>query len=477
MSEKIINKIIYTILIISIFLWIYRIFPYFSNNIPLGYDPWLYRLLFLDYWNNLPNISFSNLTDRTKLAYPPFLWFLWNILQIIWFKIENLLSFWLWFFSLITSILIYLNLKKYSRITAIIWVSIFLISIIQYQSFWWNYYKQIIWVIFMLSSFYLLEKQKYTLSIPVIIWLFTIHRPSWVYFLITYIIYKLLNYIFSKEKFNINDSKKEIYIILWTWIMSILIYIPVFQEQILWLIKPLFTTALTDWQSWTFFSKADFWKYNIFIILASIYWLYINIEKKKFDIITSWYIAWMIWVWFWLFFYNRFYIFFDIFIILMAAYSFWKIYKQNHKYFLHILLIFFISQSIYYYSYVNLHNQPLIDKTEFENILKIDKIIPEDSILMVTHKNYSPWIAWYVYKPTIAPWLFMENKWNLEEWKLWWDWDWEVKCNMIQDYKDLKKPLYLWIWKRQFPENLDNQTCFEAVISWVWYALLKVNFE
>lgn len=192
MNKKI-KYLILVIFIISIFLWLYRIYPYFFNNIPLGYDPWLYRLLFLDYSNNLPNINFSNLSDWTKSAYPPFLWFLSNILLIIWFKIDYLLSFWLWFFSVITSIFIYLNLKKYSEITAIIWIIIFLISIIEYQVFWWNYYKQIIWIIFMLVGFFLLENKKNLLSIPIIIGIFTIHRPSWVFFLITFSIYKIIN--------------------------------------------------------------------------------------------------------------------------------------------------------------------------------------------------------------------------------------------------------------------------------------------
>jgi len=478
MSTRFTNIIILIILLISIFLWIYRIFPYFFNNLPLGYDPWLYKLLFLDYTNNLPNINFVNLTDWTKESYPPFLWFLWNILHIIWFKIDFLLSFWLWFFSIITTIFIYLNLKKYSKIAAIIWVIIFLISIIQYQSFWWNYYKQIIWIIFILSTFSLLEKKKYILSLPMIISLFTIHRPSGVFFLITYIIYKLLNFIFNKDDNWINTGKKELWIIISAWIIAIWIYIPVFQEQIINLIKPLLTTVLTEGKSWTFFSKSDFWNYNVFIILASIYWLYIKLQKKEFDIITSWYIAWMIWVWFWLFFYNRFYIFFDIFIILMAAYSFWVLYNKNKKYFSIIFITFFIFQSLFYFYYVKSHNRPLVSNIEFENIKKINKIVPENSMIMVTHKNYSPWIAWYTYKPTIAPWLFKKNLWDLETWKIWWSSDWEKKCEMINDYKIYNKPLYLWVWERQPRENLENWDCFEETqIKWNWFNLFKINFK
>lgn len=471
-KKKQIKLILYIILLFSIFLGFYRIFPYFSVNIPLGYDPWLYRLLFLDYTNNLPNIDFSNFTDRTKSAYPPFLGFLWNILYIIWFNIDNLLSFWLWSFSIISSIFIYLNLKKYSRITAIVWVIIFLISIIQYQAFWWNYYKQIIWIIFMLSSLFLLERKKYFLAFPLIISTFTIHRPTWVYFLLIFIFYKFVNFLLKKDK-----NYKDIIIIFVWWLFAISIYYPVFHEQILNLLKPLVTTIGETWKSWTFFSKQEFWKYNIFIILVSLYWIYHKINKKDFDFITIWYLVWMLWVWFWLFFYNRFYIFFDIFIILIAAYSFWILYKKNKKIFIILFTIFFILQSSYYYNYVKNNNHPLIGQEEFENIKKINTIVPKNSILMITHKNYSPWIAGYTYKPTIAPWLFKENKWSIKTWKIWWNSDGKKKCELLNDYKNLKKTIYLWIWQRQPKSNLENWKCFEEILVWNGYALLKINFK
>ncbi len=464
--------IIYIVLFLSIIFWVYRIYPYIKLNIPFGYDPWLYKILFLDYINNLPNINFTNISHRTRIAYPPFLWFFWNILYIIWFDIDNLLSFWLGFFSMITSIFIYLNLKKYSKIIALFWIIIFSISIIEYQAFWWNYYKQIIWIIFMLTSIFLLEKKKYLLSIPIIIALFTIHRPAWVYFVISFIIYKTINYLIYRKR-----GYKDIFIILFAWIIATATYIPVFNEQILSLLKPLLTTADPSVKSWTFFLKEQFGIYNIFIILLSLYWLYKKIIKKDFDYITSSYIAWIIWVWFWLFFYNRFFIFFDIFIILVASYSLWELYKDKKRLFLIIFISFFIIQSSYYLNYINKNNTPLISKVEFEKINKINTIIPSNSTIMVTSKNYSPWIAWYTYKPTIAPWLFELNPWTLNKWKIWWLSDWKIKCKMLNQIKKDYDNLYLWIWERQYKENLNWWQCFKKIINWKHFALFKIEYN
>ena len=255
-------------------------------------------------------------------------------------------------------------------------------------------------------------------------------------------------------------------------------YIPLFQEQIVGLLKPLFTTALSEWKNWTFFSKEEFWNFNIFIILASIYWFYKKLYKKDFDFITCWYLTWVIWIWLWLYFYNRFYIYFDIFIILIAWYSFWLLYKYNKKIFASVFWLFFILQSFFYYNYVNTSSYPLIDKIEFENIQKINKMIPENSILMVSNKAYSPWIAWYTNKPTIAPWLFKEDIWNFKKWSIWWTSNWKTKCDMLKDYENLNTPLYIWIWKLQKIENLDNWNCFEETnIKWEWFNLFKINFK
>lgn len=473
---KIITKysdyILYIILLISIYFWIYRIFPYFFLDIPLWYDPGLYRLFFLDYYNNLPNIDFWNLSGRVKEAYPPFLWFFSNILQIIWFKVDFLLSFWLWIFSIISSLFIYLLLRKHSKQTAIVWIIIFLISIIQYQVFWWNYYKQIIWILFMLVSFYLLEKKKYVLLIPILISLFITNKPSLVFFLLTFWIFKLLNFWLKWNK-----DKKDIYVVILVGILSFIIYIPFFQVQIFPLIHPLLSTGLSSEKSWTFFTWLEFLKYNYLILLASILWFFYKIRNKDFDFIFCWYLSWLIWVWFRLFFYNRFYVFFDIFAIFLAAYFFWILYNKKRLIFFIIFWLFFFFQTNFYYNYVNLNNKPLIKQNEFEYIKKMDKILPNDSILMVTNKTYSPWLVGYTNFDIIAPWLFDLNLWDKSEWIKWWKNDWIIKCEMINEYKNLDKQLYIWIWSMQRNENFDNWKCFEIVEKKDWFTLLKVLFN
>ncbi len=471
MKNSLWNYLLLIIFIFSIFLWLYRFYPYFISDIPLWYDPWLYRWMFLEYYNNLPKIDFSGLNLFTKQAFPPFLWFLWNILFIIGFNVDWLIWFWLAFFSVITSIYIYLYLKKYWFYTAIFWMIIFFTSIIQYKVFYLNYYKQILWIIFILSSIYLLERKKYLLSIPIIVSLFALHRPSGLFFLLLFLIYKIFNLIKT-----FRWTKLDIYAVIFSWLMALVLYIPLLDYLILPLLSPLFSLYSISWSSWTFFSLYEFFSINNVIILFSFYWLYLKIRKKNLDFTFSWYLLWFIWVLFGLFFYSRMLIFFDIFIIITAAYWFWVLFKQNKKFFI-VFILFFSLQSYNYTSYVYRYNKPYIWNKEFKKVKELDDLLPSNSMLMTSHKNYSPRLYWYTKFDIIAPWLFEYDLWTKDEWKKWWSVDWKVKCEMLKDYNIYKKQVYFWLWDDQKPENLDNGKCFDLIYKNANNKIFKVKYE
>lgn len=461
--------------IFSLVFWLYRITPYLSSKIPLWYDPWIFRAYFLDYYEQLPNINLNNHDIWIKQIYEPWLSFLTNILQLIWYDVDIILSFWLVIFSIFIWIYIYLAFKSEWKIVWLIWMSLYFLSIVQYKAFWWNYYKQIIWILCMLTIIKLFERKKYIISIPLLISMFIINRPSWVFFVITFIFYKIYSLTIKKDK-----NIKDIIVVLISWILALLIYLPIIKYQILDMIKPLVTNILIEWSSWTFFTRTEFiWREIILLILAY-YWIFnffkrdkkIKIEPK---LIHFWFLTWFLWTTFWFFFYNRFYIFYDIFIIFFASIALAHIYKEKKLYWGIIIFLAFFMQSIYYINYVNDNKKALISEKEFEKINKIPTLIEKDAVIMVTHKNYSPWLIWYTRKKIIAPWLFDWDKWSLEKRIKWWNSDWKIKCEMIKEYKKDYKNLYIWIWERQPQENLKNWKCFEEIFNWWKYIFLKIK--
>ena len=463
---------IFLFLIIVLLLGVYRIVPFFSDPTPLGYDPGLYKMLFNEYAQNLPNIHYDNLSWWVQAAYPPFLGFFSNILYIIGYSDQFLLTYFLGFLSCITAIYLYLGSKIDNRkIVGILSFSIFLISITQYQNFWLNYYKQIIGIIFMLTSFFLLEKNKYILSFPLILSIFTVHRPTGIYFLTTYIFYTILQYILKRE-----NKYKALLLVLLAGITSIFIYGSLFDTLILDLIKPLTTTALWEWRSGTYFLRDDFWFFNLLIIIPSLFWLFLKIKRKEFDIMTCWYIVWVLWVGLRLFFHTRMYIFLDIFTIYLAAYAFAELYAKRRKIFFILFSTFFILQSFFYVWYIHFRGMALISENEFHFIESIPQRIEKDAMMMVSVSYYSPWIAGYVWPNVVAPGLFEFDKWNESQWQTWWQWDGNVKCDMLKSsFSDEEMPDYLYHWV--FPKYLDisNGSCFEIVDQWEDMYLISIK--
>jgi len=445
--------------------------PYISSSIPLGYDPGLYRYFFLEYMQYLPNINYNQIAGWTQTAFEPFLWYLWIVLQSIGYGVDFLLTRWLVFFSIVTSIFIYFVLKPYGQKTARIGVILFLISIVQYQAFWWHYYKQVIGIIFMLGSLWLIHRKQYLLSIPLIIATLTIQRPAGLFLLLTIVAYSIGLYIQEKKL-----PRWLWYTTLAAGLAALICYLPLREYLIAPLIKPLLWSAFIEWQSGTFFSKDQFVFYALPYILLTAYGLYLKYRQKAFDIVVAGAIIGLIWIGGQLFFYNRMLIFMDIFLILMSAWTLGVILKNRYGWILVAVVLGY--QSIHYGSYVANHQTALIPQEEFALIQKINTELPQDAIMMVSHKNYSPRIVWYTYRPTIAPWLLDRNPRNLDERKTRRTNDGATKCRMLQEIEDIEnKKIYLRIGSRQPTEDLSAWNCFQLVYAEKDAAVFSIYFN
>ncbi len=467
---------VFCVVSLCILLGFLRFFPYIDGNIPLGYDPGIYREYFLSYFELLPNIDFQAHERWIQEIYEPWLWLLTNILLLIGYDVDFLITWGLVFLSLWVGIFVFLTLKHHGNVPALFAMSLYYISIVQYKAFWWNYYKQILWILFLLGTLYLFQKKKFFLAFPFLMSIFIINRPSGVFFLLLFFWYFLLQ-LFQERKILWKES-----LLIWSaGILAFGFYISVLEPQILQLLQPLVTTVWSD-QSGTFFSSSEFGKSSIFIIAGSFWGLYVLMQsffekKQKPELWFFGFIIGALWTSLWLFFYNRFYIFFDLFMILLVWVFFGFLFENYKKIFIFTTTLFFSLQGYTYYQYISNNSHALISQIEFDKIQEIPTLVEEDAVIMVTHKNYSPWLQGYTRKPIIAPWLFNENRWNNENWNTWWKSSGPEKCEMIQQtYADIEN-LYVWIGKRQPTENIQNAFCFQVIFSDPEFIFLKLQHE
>lgn len=457
-----------------VFLWIVfvtvligiRFKSYFFVPIPLWYDWGMYRDFMFASFNFLPHIRLDGFAPWIQQIYEPWLWLLTNIPLLFWYSVDRILLWWVWLLSIITSFFIYLALKKYGKYAGYIGMLLFWVSIIQYQTFWRGYLKQIIGIILMLSIFSIFDRKKYRLSLPLLIMLIVINRPGGIFFLAVFGVWQLISWVRTKT-----IDTKSISVIVWWLLLAFPIYYSVFHLQVMAMLPPLFSSIFIESTSWTFFSLHGFIGYDIFFLLLSLRGVALEIKKKNRDWMFVWWIVWFSRFFLWLFFYSRVAIYRDIFIILLAARGLSDLYKQRKALFLWIFRPFFILQSVWYLFYVNAMSFPLIGQVELVNIQKIGNTISSKSILMVTNKKYSAFVQGWTNNAIIAPWLFDLDKRNQVQWDDRHQWDWAKKCSMMQDYKNLQQSIYLRIGKNQPVENFVGQNCFD-VIENEWTSLL-----
>ena len=84
----------------------------------------------------LPNIHLGQFASRIKYTYEPALGLLTNIPLLLGYSVDTLLMRGLALMSILTSVFVYIAAKKYGKSAGYIAMLLFLLSIVQYQTFW-----------------------------------------------------------------------------------------------------------------------------------------------------------------------------------------------------------------------------------------------------------------------------------------------------------------------------------------------------
>jgi len=413
-----------------ILILVIRILPYLNNSVPLGYDPGIYKYAFEGFTDNWVYLTFP-------LGFLTLIGVLKNI-----FTIEQLLIPFFMFITLLLGFMIYATAKRFfNENVAILSTIVYSLSIVQFKVFSYFYYKNSIALILILLAFYLIEINS-LLFIPVAAFLGGFHRPTFLIFGLTFLMYTLINK---------NKVKNIIYgcsILL----LTIPFYLSNFKELILNQIEPLVTANIGAGTFITFFQYQ--FSTLIYLPFALIGFIYL-IKEKKFNLIFLSTLILLVIVYFQLVFFNRFLVHLDIFLIILAGYGFYLILQNNKR--LGLILIGLLIISGVFIS-LKQDKTPLISEEELEIISTLEN----NSYVLVTDSRYSPWVLGYSKSKTIAPGLFDYNIWDYEEWTKFWNAKPEESVEML---KVFEKPLYIFIGRNQ-RQNLNtfNSTCFNKVL-------------
>ena len=455
------NKKYHFLLILSalFFIFLIRIIPYINNSIPLGYDAGIYKY---GVEKGLQNLDEWILTGGLE---PGFL-YLAAFLKTF-FSTNFILTYLLIFFCIITGTIIYITTSKYwNKKVGLIALFLYSISLIQFKTFVFMYYKNILGIILILFSFYLYEsyekeitirKRKLLISLFIITGaiLASIHRPSFYIFGIVYTIYSIV----SPYEKNIYHSKKlfiNFLIGLSMIILGLLFYIGSFSSAITNMIEPVLEGFVNTGESPGTFINILTYQYSILFYLPfAIMGLFYQARKREFNLIFFFTIITGIIVYFEYFFFNRFIIFLDIGLIITSSLSLYLIMKENKLGILIPVIVILFSGFLIVNESID--TKPLINENELAVIEHLNNT-ETDSFVMSTSSIYSTWILGYSNRTTIAPGLFDYNQNSLAEWEEFWITE---DINYIKYFMNpYKTPLYIFIGEKQKDNLKSFPECF-----------------
>lgn len=460
------SKILHVILLIIALILIifFRTIPYFNNDIPLGYDTGLYKY---GIEHGLENKDLWILRGGME---PGFLYFMEFFKLFL--SIDFILKYLLIIFCATLGLALYFMTKNYfDKNIALISLFIYTFSIIQYQTFWYMYYKNIIGIMLALFAFYLLKKHIDTSENIFLIFfvliggfLGSIHRPSFYIFGLSYFFYAFSSPINFKlvKKYDFKKLLINIFSGIMILIIAGLFYIGDFRNAILVMIDPVLSGFSSPGDSpGTFISLITYQFSSLYYLPFSLLGLYYIIRKKMFNPIFYWTIISLAIVYFQFFFFNRFIIFLDIMLIVLSGVGFMLIIKDNKKIGIIILTLMLISASFVTFNEAQ-KSSPLISDSELETIKHLETI-PKDAYAMSLSSYYSPWLQGYANRKIIAPGLLDYDLHNKEQWSDFWTTSNSDKViSFMNEYKEKYNKIYIFSGSNNVDNMKDIPECFEV---------------
>ena len=423
----------------SAIVWRYCMFSWF--DVPLGYDPWLYRAISLVYTHWFDNISVIWSFIRPKwLHHEPLWWIGSALLSKLWVALDTQLWLWRYIVSVL-SLVVTAYWTKYITKNSIIarWVLVIgSLSVIQWEAWNMMYFKQIIaQMLWLWLLFFYKEKKYYTIAIILFIMLW-LHRHTSLFFSLVVISDMIYQYYKTRK-----IDKNLVISILWGIGLGMMWYIPMFSKLILQYLYKVAQSTDGSWPQWVFFTVSEYISFSIPWILGALSYI-IMMRKKEKTLLYRWVMIGLIWIATGFINANRQEILTDP-LLIIATCIVLREYRLQYKKIIIALALWCLIRQWSYFVWYTTETKPLISSWLFHDISQIKTLVPSGATIMIEDSAYTPWIMWYTERNWISPGLSDANVRNLEQRNTRRSTSSvDKRCNLIQN--DYKKYLSGWLY-------------------------------
>jgi hypothetical protein len=437
------------------FVLIVRIIPYVGNEVPLGYDPGMYKYIFESYSQG------RELDNWIIEGHPPVLSYFVMPFMLFgsWFVLVPLFIL----MCALVCVLVYFSVRKWFNHDAGLFAALFFaVSYTQYLAFWYNYYKNMLAFVFLLLAllFYKKEfKNKYIGYLLFVICgglLGGTHLPTFLIFAAAMSLYCVIDFVIHRNVEKIlTDIAMGVCIIL----ITLLFYAGSIFES---LIPGIIGVASLNIGAGTFVDFSTFELYSLAYFPLALIGLMFCIKKKDNNPFAFWLIAGFAIVLFKLFFFNRYIIHLDMGMCILSGIGLSSL-MLSKRWLGRIAILILIISSGYFVIAESLESKPLIDSSEYNLIQNLSSYTESNATILSTHKYYSMWLLGYSGRKVVAPGLF-DDAMDFESYYVFWAVENMTLVNSV--LSTYPKPLYFYsgVYEELNLTKFRNDECYRETI-------------
>lgn len=402
---------VFLLLLIAKFL-----LPLLMYDLPLGYDPGIYRYLFVRHADGFPPFVLGEM-DAWARSHPLGLFIFSTLLLRAGLPVDWLVG-WIWnvMAIVLVCVLACVTAKREGRAVGACVLLAGVLSVPYYDGFSAMYWKAYVSLLFVVLAFSLVERKSWWAVVPGMFAVVTHNQTGLLFALVIGTWWFLLGLQYRRHPQWWKATALGVVFLG----VALLVYLPVWQEAVWTHVKTLFTLRGENVPAGAFPSRVFYLKMNGFLLLAGLVgFLHVHYSNRS---VTLWSIA-VLWsavfVLFRLFFYRRFFLHLDFFLLPFAAHALVVAWRKYGNLLWRVILVGLVAGQAYLTYQAFLLRKPDIDSEMFNTVRSVEHVaLPEDAFVITLENKSTTWLrGWLPQYRVAGPGLF-SLPWPYEDWEV-----------------------------------------------------------
>ncbi|MDA1292638.1 MAG: hypothetical protein O3A81_02565 [bacterium] len=429
--KSIVAVVLFLTLLVAKFFW-----PFFLYDVPLGYDPGLYRYLFLQYTESIKNLELPELLPWAS-EHPPGLFVLGAPFIIAGLPVDMIIG-WMWnlFPIILISTLALIIARREGKTIGICVLLMGLLSQAYFDGFFAMYMKAYVSLFFTILTYYAAEKHSFWL-VPSALAAVMIHQQTGLILTVSLGIWWVLS---LKRSWSDKKFRRITYVLGLAGALAVLWYIPQWERAIWSPLKSIILLRGDNAPAGAFPATTFYVRTMGVVLFLGIFGIVVSFGKERGSLWQLSVLVCAIFIVFRLVFYRRFYLQLDFFLMPFAAIALVWIWNTASSRWAHsMLLLVLIGQAVVGFQAMELR-KPRFGTYELSQISSLPEHIEPDASVIALENISGMWLrGWLPLHRIGAPGLFDYPEWSYADWELFIDGSNEQRRTLLEE---LEEPVY-----------------------------------